>query len=190
MSESSLSRDATETQSDELTRDQIFTVLSNRRRRWVLHYLKGCEEQRIDLRTLVDTIAAWEYETSAEDLPWKKRKRIYTALRQSHLPKLDDAGVIEYDRDRGEVALTDDAETVRMYLEYVPENDIPWSQCYLGLSGIALGIIGLAWGSVFPFAELTGMVLATILAATFAVTAVVHTYHTRRNRLGTEGEPP
>lgn len=165
-------------------------MLSNRRRRWVLHYLKQCDDQRVDLRTLVDTISAWEYDASPDELPWKKRKRIYTSLRQSHLPKLADAGVIEYERSRGEVELTDDARTVRMYLEYVPEDDIPWSQCYLGLSTVAVTITGLAWGSVYPFADLSGLVLATILAAMFTVVAIAHTYHTRRSRLGSEGKPP
>lgn len=144
----------------------------------------------MDLRTLVDTIASWEYDTPPEELPWKKRKRIYTALRQSHLPKLDEAGVIEYDRNRGEVSLTDDGRTMRMYLEYVPENDIPWSQCYLGLSAIAATITGLTWYSVFPFTELSGVVLAVFLVAMFTTTAIAHTCYTYRNRLGSEGKPP
>jgi len=164
-------------------------MLSNRRRRWVLHFLKQCDNGRVDLRTLVDTLSSWEYDTPPEELPWKKRKRIYTALRQSHLPKLDDAGVIEYDRNRGEVALTDDGQKVRMYLEYVPENDIPWSQCYLGLSTIAVTITALTWVSVFPFTELSGIVLAMVLTALFATTAIAHTYYTYRNRLGSEGKP-
>ncbi len=165
-------------------------MLSNRRRRWVLHFLKQCDNGRVDLRTLVDTLSSWEYDTPPEELPWKKRKRIYTSLRQSHLPKLDDAGVIEYDRNRGEVALTDDGQKVRMYLEYVPENDIPWSQCYLGLSTIAVTITALTWMGVFPFAGLPGMVLAAVLTALFTTTAIAHTYYTYRNRLGSEGKPP
>lgn len=164
-------------------------MLSNRRRRWVLHYLKQSDDGQVELRPLVDTIASWEYETPAEELPWKKRKRVYTALRQSHLPKLADAGVIEYDRDRGEVLLTDDGRTVRMYLEYVPENDIPWSQCYLGLSAIAATITALTWYSVFPFTELSGVVLAAVLTTMFAATATAHTYYTYTNRLGSEEKP-
>ncbi|MXV60833.1 hypothetical protein GS429_01850 [Natronorubrum sp. JWXQ-INN-674] len=190
MTESVPARENPRRQSEELTRDEIFTVLSNRRRRWVLHFLKQRDGQRVDLRTLVDTVSAWEYDTSPEDLPWKKRKRIYTALRQSHLPKLADAGVIEYDRNRGEVVLTEDARTVRMYLEYVPENDIPWSQCYLALSGIGVTITALTWYSVYPFADLSGLALATILVAMFTASAVAHTYYTRHNRLGSEGKPP
>ncbi|MFC7215392.1 hypothetical protein ACFQO4_15045 [Saliphagus sp. GCM10025334] len=171
---------------DSISRDEIFTVLSNRRRRWVLHYLKQHDGRRVALRTLVDSISAWEYETPPDELPWKKRKRVYTALRQSHLPKLDDAGVIEYDKNRGEVELTDDAREVQMYLEYVPRHDIPWSQCYLGLSVVSGVITSLTWLSVYPFAELPGLVLSTVLVSMFAASSIVHTVYTRRNRLGSE----
>lgn len=172
-----------------ISRDQIFTMLSNRRRRLVLHFLKRYDGRRVDLRTLVDAVSSWEYETPAEELPWRKRKRVYTALRQSHLPKMDDAGVIEYDRSRGEVELTDEARELQMYLEYVPAHDIPWSLCYLGLSAVAAAMTGLAWYDVYPFGELSGVALSAILVAMFGVSAVVHTYHSRRNRLGS-GEPP
>lgn len=190
MTDTVQTNDGPQERSDGLTQDEIFTVLSNRRRRWVLHYLKQHDGQRIDLRTLVDAISAWEYDTSPDELPWKKRKRIYTALRQSHLPKLDEAGVIDYDRNRGDVTLTEDARTVRLYLEYVPENDIPWSHCYLGLSAIAATVTAFTWYSVFPFTELSGMVLAAFLVAMFATTAIAHTCYTYRTRLGSEGKPP
>lgn len=172
-----------------LSKDQIFEMLSNRRRRLVLHYLKRNGEGPVDLRTLVDAVSSWEYETPADELPWKKRKRVYTALRQSHLPKLADIGAIEYDRQRGEVELTDDARELQMYLEYVPSNDIPWSLCYLGLVGVAAAITALCWFSVYPFANLTGLALASILVGMFGVSSIAHTVHSRRNRLGT-AEPP
>lgn len=173
----------------EVSQDDIFTVLSNRRRRQVLHYLESYDGDRVDLRTLVDAVSEWEYDEPAEELSWKKRKRVYTALRQSHLPKLAEAGAIEYDQSRGEVELTEETSEFQVYLEYVPDGDIPWSLCYLGLTAVAATITGLAWLSVFPFSHLSGFALVTILVATFAVSAVVHTYHSRRNRLGS-GRPP
>ncbi|MFD1565701.1 hypothetical protein ACFR99_19430 [Haloarchaeobius amylolyticus] len=178
-----------ESQTDELTRDEIFTMLSNRRRRWVLHYLKQTEKQRVDLRSLVDSISAWEYDVPADELPWKKRKRVYTALRQSHLPKLDEAGAIEYDQSRGVVELTDEAAELQMYLEYVPARDIPWSHVYLGLTVVGLALTVLAQHTIFPFVELGGTALAGIFVAMFGVTAVVHTSYARRNRIG-RGDPP
>lgn len=181
--------DDEEVETGELDRDEVFEMLSNQRRRWVLHYLKQQGEDRVDLRTLVDSVSSWEYETPAAELPWKKRKRVYTSLRQSHLPRLDESGVIEYDRNRGEVALTDEARKLQLYLEYVPEDDIPWSHCYLGLSGVSAAITALAWYPVSPVGELSAVALGALVTAMFGVSALVHTYHSRRNRLGHQGPP-
>ena len=183
-SESIVTPENTTTVSTKVSRDEIFTVLSNRRRRRVLRFLDQHDGTRVDLRTLVDALSEWEYGTEADKLSWKERKRVYTALRQSHLPKLADAGAIEYDQSRGEVRLTDETREFQVYLEYVPKHDIPWSQCYLGLSGISAAITALTWYSVYPFAGLSGVTLATILVTMFFVTAIVHAYYTYRNRLG------
>ncbi|ARS91819.1 hypothetical protein B1756_11590 [Natrarchaeobaculum aegyptiacum] len=181
---------AVEPDSDHVEKEQIFTTLSNQRRRWVLHFLQHHEEDRVQLRTLVDVLSEWEYERPADELSWKERKRVYTALRQSHLPKLASSGAIEYDRTRGEVELTDDAREFQLYLEYTPVDDVHWNQWYLWLTGIAAVIVGLAWLSVPPFANLSGMALATVLLGMFSTIAIVHTYTTRRNRIAASGGPP
>lgn len=175
--------------SEAIPRDQVFGMLSNRRRRWVLYVLSQQDGDTVDFGTVVDAVSAWEYDVDPAELSWKQRKRIYTALRQSHLPKLDETGIINYDRDRGTVELTDHAQEVQLYLEYVPKNDIPWSYCYLGFSCLGLGLGLLSWGSVGPFAGLSGLMLVWVLVGLFAVTAVVHTHHSRRNRLGTTAPP-
>ena len=174
----------------EIPREEIFTVLSNRRRRRVLHYLEAHDGDRVDLRTLVDVLSEWECGEPAEQLSWRERKRVYTALRQSHLPKLAEAGAIEYDRSRGEVTLTEETREFQVYLEYVPKGDVPWSLCYLGLTAVGGTVAGLAWLSVFPFGGLSGFAVSAVLLATFAVSAVAHTYHSRRNRLGVPGAVP
>ena len=166
-----------------LSRDTIFEVLSNERRRLVLHYLKQRDE-RVDLRELVDHVAAWEYDTEVGTLDSSRRKRVYTALRQSHLPKLDDAGVVSYDNRRGAVELTEDAREVQVYLEYVPEDDIPWSTYYLGLSTIMGIVVTATWLEIFPFAVATGIGLAAFTVAAFAASAAVHTRYTLQNELG------
>ena len=169
-----------------IPREEIFDVLSNDRRQCVLHYLKQHEGRRVELRELVDHVAAWENDTTLDGLNSTERKRVYTTLRQSHRPKLEDAGIIEYEHLRGEVELTDEANRVQMYLEYVPENDIPWSEYYLGLSAVSAGLVAATWAGVFPFAELSGTVLAMIIAVLFALSAAIHTHQSKQNRLGSD----
>jgi hypothetical protein len=180
------SLDIGESPIDDLPREEIFDVLSNERRQCVLHYLKQHQGRRVELRELVDHVAVWENDTTLEGLDSSERKCVYAALRQSHLPRLDDAGIIEYEPMRGEVKLTDQAREVQLYLEYVPGNDIPWSEFYLGLSVVGLALVVATWLGVFPFGGLSGIVLAAILAVLFAASAAVHTYQSKKNRIGSE----
>lgn len=171
----------------EIPRDEIFDVLSNARRRQVLHYLKRAENRRrVELRELVDHVAAWENEIPIEEVSATERKRVYTALRQSHLPKMADADVIEYDTMRGEVRLTDAAREAELYLEYVPNEDIPWSHCYLGLAGVCAALVGISWLGVYPLSGLSGHSLAVLVVLTFAVAALVHAVQSASNRIGTD----
>ncbi len=170
-----------------LPRGEIFEVLSNGRRRQVLHYLKRQEDrQRIELRELVDHVAAWENDVSVDEVDADERKRVYTALRQSHLPKMDEAGVIEYDNMRGEVLLTDRAREAQLYLEYVPSEDIPWSHCYLGVTGVCSALVGLVGLDVGPFGGLPWIALCVLIVATFGVTSAAHALQSSRNRLGSD----
>lgn len=166
-------------------REQIFEVLSNERRRHTLQYLERYGNRTIELRELVTHVAARENDTAVERLNSAQRKRVYTALRQTHLPKLDNYDLIEYDSRRGELELTDHAREAQMHLEYVPANDIPWCYYYLGLTAILSGIAALAWLSVFPFAGLSGMAIVAVALAAFGLSAACHALQTRRNTIGT-----
>lgn len=164
----------------------IFDVLSNARRRCALHYIKQNGDRWVELRELVDYVAAWENDTSIEDLESSDRKCVYTALRQSHLPRMEEAGIIEYDTMRGDLKLTPEARQVELYLERVPRNDITWGGYYLGLSAVSLGLVSVTWSGIFPFSELSGLTLSVLLAGLFVLSAAVHTYQSKKNRLGSD----
>jgi hypothetical protein len=169
----------------DLTRDDVFEILSNDRRRCIVHYLKKHDDRRVDLRELVDYVAAWETDTDIDELDGDKRKSVYAAIRQTHLPKMEEVGIVEYEPMRGEVQLTDCAREVELYLEYVPGNAIPWSELYLGQSTVAVALVAVAWTDIYPFAWLSPWWLALGVAVVFTVTAAVHTYQSTQRRLGT-----
>jgi hypothetical protein len=87
---------------DRVHMDQIFGILSNQRRRYVLTYLT-MTEGTVTLSDLAERIAAWECEKDIDGLNSQERKRVYVSLYQGHLPKMADAGAIAYDSDRGTV---------------------------------------------------------------------------------------
>ena len=171
-----------------IDRDEVFDVLSNQRRLYVLHYLKRENgDSTVSFGELVDHVAAWENDTTVDQLDAAERKSVYTALRQSHLPKLEDVGIVDYDDDLDEIELTETGEAVQLYLEYVPRDDISWSQYYLGLSSLCALLVASAWIGVPLLSALSWPVLLGVIIAAFLLSSIVHTYRIRTNELGVEG---
>ncbi|MFC7046674.1 hypothetical protein ACFQH6_15815 [Halobacteriaceae archaeon GCM10025711] len=165
-------------------------MLSSRRRRYVLHYLLQQEAGASELRELTMQLAAWENDTTVEEVTSKQRMRVYTALRQSHLPKMDREGVLEFDAARGTVELTEEASQLEVYLDIVPHNEIPWSEYYLGLGVISTALVAAVWMGTFPFGLVPDLAWAGLISVLFVASAAFHTYHSREMRLGTDGKPP
>jgi len=85
-----------------LSKDELFHLLQNSRRRAALRYLRG-REGPVRMRDVAEQVAAWEHDTTVAGLSSDERQRVYVALYQSHLDTLADAGVLEYDKPRGVV---------------------------------------------------------------------------------------
>ena len=174
----------------ELSQDVAFELLSCPRRRYVMHYLKQRPSQPVAVRDLVRQVAAWENGVAVTAVTRDQRMRVYTALRQSHLPKLDDGGVIRFDSDRGVVELTDTASELEVYLDVVPHDDIPWSKYYVGLGALCTGFLLGMWANIVPFGIIHPLAGAGLVTALFTVSATVHARYDDRMRLGADGPPP
>lgn len=173
----------TSTTDEGLSRNDVFEILRNERRRLTLQYLDRCKRESVPLRDVVDYVASHENETPIEELDPGKRKAVYTALRQSHFPKMDELGVVRYDHLRGEIELTGAAKDVQLYLEYVPENEIPWHEYYLGLTAVGAALLVVTWVQIPPFDRLSWFALTVLFVLLYGSSAVVHAYHARRTRL-------
>src|SRR6056297_1309220 len=162
----------------ELSRDLVFDVLKNRRRRYALHYLRRADES-VQLSELAEQVAAWENDIEVDAISAAERKRVYTALYQSHLPKLDDAGIVDYNQNRGIVELSTAAEQLDVYLDLESQPDIPWCNWYLGLAVGGLGLLTGAWLGLPPFSLVADVLLATVIVVAYGSVAVAHTYFSR-----------
>jgi len=115
---------------------------------------------------------------------------VYTALQQSHLPKMDDAGVVEFNKARGVVEPTPALTDVDVYLDVVEGREIPWSEYYLGLSGVAAALVSAVWVGVWPFVLLPEMAWTLAIVVAFAFSALAHKYYTAEMEVGRGEEPP
>jgi hypothetical protein len=175
-----------------LSKAEIFDVLQNQRRRYVLQYLKRFEGP-VELSDLATQVAAWEYDTAVEEVTKEQKKRVYTTLQQTHIERMADAGIIEYDDDAHVVERTPHTEDLTVYLEVVPGGEFPWHEYYLSLAAVSLAILVALWADLFLLTLLSPLAWAGLIVAAFTISAVYHTYSSRRRRIGEDElgvEPP
>ncbi|MEF8852092.1 MAG: hypothetical protein V5A28_06710 [Haloarculaceae archaeon] len=158
-----------------LSKGEIFDVLHNQRRRYVLQYLEKFEEP-VALSDLALQVAAWEYRTPVEEVSDDQKKRVYTTLQQTHLEKMEDAGIVEYDPEQNLIRRTPRTDELTVYLEIVPETEFPWREYYLSLGAISCAIVAALWTGLFPLTLLDPLEWVTVIAVTFTASAAYHTY--------------
>lgn len=124
-----------------LDRDELFHLLQSERRRRAIRYLLAAEEEPIDMRDVAEAVAAEEYDTTVARLGSEKRQRVYITLYQSHLPQLADAGVIAYDRERGEITTTPLVDEFEMYLGDRSPDAVDRRKRVWGATGYGLGTL-------------------------------------------------
>ncbi|MFC5973846.1 hypothetical protein ACFPYI_21190 [Halomarina salina] len=164
--------DVAETAAPEtLAKDDLFHLLQNERRRRAVQYLLE-QDESVDMGSIAEHIAALENDITVAELSSAQRKRVYVGLYQCHLPKLDEAGVIDYDKNRGTVTRTALTEDLAPYLS-VGETDVdaeeesPFTavQYPAAVTGLAVVLTVASWASVLPAA---GLWLPTVLTLAFA----------------------
>ncbi|MGM0397469.1 MAG: DUF7344 domain-containing protein [Halobacteriota archaeon] len=169
--------------------DDLFEILSNRRRRYVVHALEQADEP-MRIGDVAERVAAWEYDVDESELSYDERKRVYTALQQSHLPKMDDIGIVEYDKHRGTIEPRPGLEDVDVYMDVVTGREIPWSQYYLALAGLALTLVAAIGAGIGPLEAIPELGWTAAITVAFGVSAAIHAYFERTSRLGSQGDPP
>lgn len=75
--------------------DDVFDVLSNQRRRHVIEELD--RDPDLTLSALAEQLAAIEEDCAPDRVTTDERKRVYISLYQTHLPALDEAGVLDFE---------------------------------------------------------------------------------------------
>lgn len=173
--------------STKLSKDDTYEVLANRRRRYTVHALEA-NGGPMELGTIAERVAAWENGIDEMEVSYDERKRVYTALQQSHLPMMERKGVVEYDKPRGVVEPTPSLEDVDVYMEIIQGRDIPWSQYYVGLSVVSAALLAVVALNVWPFAVLPEMAWAVFIVVAFLVSGMAHWYYS--TPLGGSDDPP
>ncbi|WP_089383241.1 DUF7344 domain-containing protein [Halorubrum vacuolatum] len=165
-----------------ISTDEVFALLSNERRRHVLQHLSA-NGGEAHLRELATEIAAEEHGIAPVEVSYAQRKRLYTSLYQSHLPRMERSRVITYDRNTGAVTLAPAADTFDAYLEIVGDDEFTWSEFYLGL-GALFGAVTIAYATgTSPFGAVPAAAVMAAFTMLLVIAALIHLRYTRQRRL-------
>jgi hypothetical protein len=189
VSSDSIAVDGFEQASDEsvepLSRDKIFHILQTQRRRDALRFLKEVGDT-VEMRDLAEQVAAWENDTTVRALTSDERQRVYIALYQSHLPKLESEGIIRYNKSRGIVERGPLADQFDPYLdtsghtaddvetnEEVPsEDEIPWLRYYRVVTAIGVAVMVGTWMGIPPLTLVPNLVWNVLIVTSFTALSI------------------
>jgi hypothetical protein len=155
---------SSETQFDE---NEVYDILRNERRRHVLRYLVDDGEVST-IADIADHIA--EIESGESPPPSDTRQSVYVSLHQTHLPKLDGLGVVEYDRDDRTVTLLEGADGVVRRLEGPGGDATPLAW----VLGVAVAGFLATLGALLGAPDLAGTVGAAALGVVSAAAGALY----------------
>jgi hypothetical protein len=164
-----------------LSEHEIHDILRNERRARTLRYLRD-ERRTVTLRELAEALASAE--TGESPPPRNIRESVYNSLHQTHLPKLDELGIVEYESDRKLIHLCAAARQVELYMEVVPDHGVTWATYYRTLGVLSLAVVGLAGVGVPAFGALPAVAWVGGFLALFALSALYQSHDRRRLDLG------
>ncbi|NGM71231.1 helix-turn-helix transcriptional regulator [Natronolimnobius sp. AArcel1] len=156
--------------SESLAESEVFHILGNDRRRAIVQLLAR-ESAQIDVSDVATEIA--ETESDSASVPNNLYKSVYVSLQQTHLPQLEEDGVIEYDSDAKTIQAGPNFDDVLAYINGHTDDpstflQLHFAACVLGLAVIAL--IGLdipLLSSIDPVLWSVGVLLAVAASSLY-----------------------
>jgi hypothetical protein len=187
-----------------LSSDDVYHLLQNQRRRGVLRCLRDVDTT-VQMGNLAEQVAAREHDTTVRELTSEQRQRVYIALYQSHLPKLDEAGVVEYEQRRGNVTPTQRVARLARYLDVEGDdatttdggdgsqsNDVTvealsrWTSYYVSATGVSAVLLALAAFDVGVFGSFSALGVGLTIVVMFGLLSLGVVRRQRRSSVDIE----
>lgn len=165
----------------DLSRDELFDILGHERRRCMIQFFHQ-NQGEVALDDLVEHVAAWENNKPLHGVTSAERKRVRTALQQSHLPKMEAMEVVKFHSSSDTIELTDSFTQLNIYLQVVG-GTLPYSLLYLALSVFSAGLIAGLWLELPLLAVIPSVGWGAFIVTLFGLTSGIHLYDTRRMEL-------
>lgn len=164
--------------SKSLSQNEAYDLLSNPRRRFVISHLRKHGDP-MSVSDLSDAVAAWENDAPVGELTDRQVKRVYVSLYQTHLPKLRDAGLLDYDQEAGVVSATSAVNELDSYMPESKQTDRRWPLVYVIVAATALALYLSMTLTGVGESNIATELFGLLVLGVFAAVAVSHYYSQR-----------
>lgn len=151
---------------DRLQEAEIHDVLRNDRRRSVLEALRT-RAGEASVAELTDAIVSREVQ-GGEDRK-RLRQSVYNSLHQTHLPKLEAAEIVTYDRSAKQVRLATNSREVTRYFQLRSVHGISWGEFYQLFAVASLLLALLVELEMWVFGAVDPLPVLTVALSVLAV---------------------
>lgn len=171
-----VSLDVLDSSEDSLELDGLYDILRNQRRRLVLYYLTHTHDESAKIGELAEQLAAWENQIPLNAVTSTQRKRTYNTLQQHHLPKMDERGLVEFDRARGRIRLTANERQLRVLLGIIPRMNPTRITGFLVIGALFWFVLSMNWFAVHVLNVFPRGFASPLLGVSFVVLLLAHIY--------------
>ncbi|WP_226010071.1 DUF7344 domain-containing protein [Halomicrobium salinisoli] len=109
---------------DEFCHNELFDLMGNKRRRYILCFLVSAGSP-VAASRVAEQIAMWENDASHQQVTSNEYQSVYNSLYQSHFPRLERAGLIEYDRSENLVYPRERLQQIERLVDFVSRDGGP-----------------------------------------------------------------
>lgn len=174
-----------------LSTDEKYAILSNRRRRIAIRTLHN-NQGRLAVRELAEVIVADEKDMDPSQVSYEEQRGVYHTLIRTHLPRLEKAGLVNYDPDENTISPGEQLDemarilesrenkTIVWSLESRGAKRISWSSYYLLLSILWLGIVTASGIGIFPFSALQPLGWGVVFVFITSLSSIVYMNSTEK----------
>lgn len=157
----------------QLSNEEIHDVLRNERRRRVIDILQS-SNGTVSVRELSEEIGSIEAESNPP--PRNIKQSVYVSLLQTHLPKLNELGIIDYESDRKMVKVDGRLEDLSVYMETVPKYGLSKVEYYAALGLLGILTISAAEVGAPLFSMVPTPIWAYVFFSLIFISGLYHTY--------------
>ena len=104
--------------------DEVFELLGRERRRYALYYLRQ-RDGPVTVEELAEAIAEWERDDAEHGPEDERFEEVVLSLNHAHLPKIESADSIEYDRENDRVRIADTAGKAEIFISIAERLERP-----------------------------------------------------------------